>query len=74
MTVTIKNVLVAGPVAIPLSTGQWLRLSPGEQSAELPDFEATDAATGDADAGVQEAAEDATPAKIAKSNRSRSTE
>lgn len=41
MTVTIKNLLTAGPVAIPLSTGQWLRLSPGEQSPELPDVEAT---------------------------------
>jgi len=41
MTVTIKNLLVAGPVAIPLSTGEWLRLSPGEQSPELPDVEAT---------------------------------
>ena len=41
MTVTIKNLLVAGPVAIPLSTGQWLRLSPGEESSELSDIEAT---------------------------------
>lgn len=41
MTVTIKNLLVAGPVAIPLSTGRWLRLSPGEESPELPDVEAT---------------------------------
>jgi hypothetical protein len=41
MTVTIKNVLVSGPVAIPLTTGQWLRLSVGEESPELPDVEAT---------------------------------
>ena len=42
MTVTIKNLLVSGPVAIPLTTGQSLRLSPGEESPELPDIEATD--------------------------------
>jgi len=41
MTVTIRNLLVSGPVAIPLTTGQWLRLFPGEESPELPDIEAT---------------------------------
>ena len=41
MTVTIKNLLVSGPVSIPLTTGQWVRLSPGEESPELPDVEAT---------------------------------
>jgi hypothetical protein len=41
MTVKIKNSLVSGPVAIPLTNGQSLRLSPGEESRELPDIEAT---------------------------------
>jgi hypothetical protein len=41
MTVTIENLLAPGPVAIPLTTGQRLRLSPREKSPELPDIEAT---------------------------------
>jgi hypothetical protein len=31
MTVTIENLLAPGPVAIPLTTGQWLRLPPREK-------------------------------------------
>jgi len=34
MTVTIENLLAPGPVAIPLTTGQWLRLSPREKSPD----------------------------------------
>ena len=41
MTVTIKNLLVSGPITIPLTSGRSLRLSPGEESRELPDIEAT---------------------------------
>jgi hypothetical protein len=41
MTVTIKNLLVSGPVTIPLTSGRSLRLSAGEESRELPDIEAT---------------------------------
>jgi hypothetical protein len=41
MTVTIENSLAPGPVAIPLTTGQWLRLAAREKSPELPDIYAT---------------------------------
>jgi hypothetical protein len=87
MTVTIKNLLTSGPVAIPLTTGQWLRLSPGEESPELPDLEATANAKVDklrsqrvieivqTDSPTGDSDDTAAaPAKTRKSTRSRSTE
>ncbi|MEV0293895.1 hypothetical protein [Nocardia sp. NPDC050710] len=41
MAVTITNLLVSGPLTIPLATGRAVRLGPGEQSPELPDAEVT---------------------------------
>ena len=37
MAIKIKSLLTSGPVWVPLTTGNSVRLSPGEISAELPD-------------------------------------
>ncbi|MEC4018794.1 hypothetical protein [Streptomyces sp. H27-D2] len=42
MAVKIKNLRTSGPIAVPLSTGTTLRLSPGQVSQELHDVEVAD--------------------------------
>jgi hypothetical protein len=39
MAVRIRSLLVSGPILVPLSTGRTVRLSPGQESDELPDVE-----------------------------------
>lgn len=39
MAVRIRSLLTSGPIMVPLSTGQHVRLSPGERSDELHDVE-----------------------------------
>jgi hypothetical protein len=40
--VKIKNLRTSGPILMPLTTGNTLRLSPGQASKELPDIEVAD--------------------------------
>ncbi|MET9406010.1 hypothetical protein ABZX90_09530 [Streptomyces sp. NPDC002935] len=44
MAVKISSLLVSGPVTVPLVSGETVRLSPGEESAELPEVEVTGSA------------------------------
>ncbi|MEU9671672.1 hypothetical protein AB0J81_12445 [Streptomyces bobili] len=44
MIVRITSLLVSGPVTVPLVSGQTVRLSPGEASAELPEVEVSGSA------------------------------
>ena len=39
MAVRIRNLLVSGPLVVPLSSGGSVRLSPGEVTGELADVE-----------------------------------
>jgi len=39
MAVRIRSLLVSGPIPVPLSTGRTVRLSPGQESDEVPDVE-----------------------------------
>ncbi|VVJ17642.1 Uncharacterised protein [Amycolatopsis camponoti] len=39
MAVRIRSLLVSGPISVPLSTGRTVRLSPGQESDEVPDVE-----------------------------------
>jgi hypothetical protein len=39
MTVRIRNLLVSGPLLVPLSSGGTVRLSPGQVTDELADAE-----------------------------------
>jgi hypothetical protein len=39
MAVRIRSLLGAGPIMIPLSTGRYVRLSPGQSSDKLQDVE-----------------------------------
>ncbi|WP_030939908.1 hypothetical protein [Streptomyces sp. NRRL S-646] len=44
MAVRISSLLVSGPVTVPLVSGETVRLSPGEESADLPEVEVTGSA------------------------------
>jgi hypothetical protein len=41
MAVTIRSLLTAGPLLVPLTGGGWVRLGPGEVTDELADVEVT---------------------------------